>query len=123
MDINVAFNKETRGTGVGVLPIQQILFKSQFEQDKFNYKTILKGSNKFLPKCWATSRMSLGDLPSTSREFKIGGRPSSNWTSTTAPITAIILPTASPPAGVVEVVFGAAAEAAAAADTGLSVET
>lgn len=65
--------------------------------------------------------MSLGDLPSTSREFKMGGRPSSNWTSTTAPMTAIILPTASVPAA--GVVFGAAAEAAAAAETGLSVET
>ena len=97
--------------------------KIQFEQDKFNYKTILKGQYNSLPKCCATSRMSLGDLPSTSKEFKIGGRPSSNWTSTTAPITAIILPTAGAPAGVVDVVFGAAAEAAAAAETGLSVET
>ena len=97
--------------------------KIQFDQDKFNYKTILKGQNKFLPKCWATSRMSLGDLPSTSKEFKMGGRSSSNWTSTTAPITAIILPTASAPAGGVEVVLGAAAEVAAAAETGLSVET
>ena len=95
----------------------------QFDQDKFNYITILKEQRKFLPKCCATSKMSLGDLPSTSKEFKIGGRPSSNWTSTTAPMTAIILPTASAPAGVVEVVFGAAAEAAAAAATGLSVET
>ena len=41
----------------------------------------------FLPKCWATSKISLGDLPSTSKAFKIGGKLLSNWTSTTAPIT------------------------------------
>ena len=68
--------------------------------------------------------MSLGDLPSTSSEFRIGGRASSNCTSTTAPITAMILPTApGAAAGAAEPAFGAAADAAAAADTGLSVET
>ena len=52
----------------------------------------------------------------------MGGRPSSNCTSTTAPITAIILPTAPGfVAGGAVVVLGAGA--AAAADTGLSVET
>ena len=40
-----------------------------------------------LPKCWATSKMSFGDLPSTSKALRIGGRLSSNWTSTTAPMT------------------------------------
>lgn len=44
------------------------------------------------PKCWATSNTSLGDLSLTSRAFRMGGRPSSNCTSTTAPITATILP-------------------------------
>ena len=40
-----------------------------------------------VPKCWATSRISFGDLPSTSKAFKIAGKASSKWTSTTAPIT------------------------------------
>ena len=34
-----------------------------------------------------TSRMSLGSRFSTRRAFRISGRPSSNWTSTTAPMT------------------------------------
>lgn len=46
----------------------------------------------FLPKCWATSKISLGDLLETSKAFKIAGKVSSNCTSTTAPITATILP-------------------------------
>ena len=41
----------------------------------------------FLPKCWATSKMSFGERPSTSSALRIGGKPSSNCTSTTAPIT------------------------------------
>lgn len=36
--------------------------------------------------------MSRGERPVTSRPFKMGGRFSSNWTSTTAPMTATILP-------------------------------
>lgn len=36
--------------------------------------------------------MSLGDLPSTSKAFRIGGKPSSNCTSTTAPITDTMRP-------------------------------
>merc|ERR1711944_239975 len=35
----------------------------------------------FSPRCWATSRMSLGSLPTTVRALRISGRPSSNWTS------------------------------------------
>merc|ERR1719309_255680 len=46
----------------------------------------------FSPKCWATSRTSLGDLFVTSRALRISGSPSSNWTSTTAPMTATIWP-------------------------------
>lgn len=42
----------------------------------------------FSPKCWATSKIRRGVRFSTSRAFKIGGRLSSNWTSTTAPMTA-----------------------------------
>uniref|UniRef100_A0A1B0CLT8 Uncharacterized protein n=1 Tax=Lutzomyia longipalpis TaxID=7200 RepID=A0A1B0CLT8_LUTLO len=50
----------------------------------------------FSPKCWATSRTSLGLRPSTSNAFKIGGRFSSNCTSTTAPITATTRPLLAP---------------------------
>ena len=46
----------------------------------------------FSPKCWATSRTSLGERPPTSKALRISGRPSSNCTSTTAPITATIWP-------------------------------
>ena len=44
------------------------------------------------PRCYATSRINLCVVPSTSNAFKIGGKPSSNYTSTTAPITYVILP-------------------------------
>ncbi|RNA10541.1 hypothetical protein BpHYR1_045639 [Brachionus plicatilis] len=40
--------------------------------------------------------MSLGDLPSTSKAFKIGGSPSSNCTSTTAPMTDTTRPLLTP---------------------------
>lgn len=46
----------------------------------------------FSPRCWATSSTSLGLLFCTSNALRIGGRASSNCTSTTAPITATILP-------------------------------
>merc|ERR1719348_1035228 len=51
----------------------------------------------FSPKCWATSSTSLGDLLETSKAFRISGSPSSNWTSTTAPMTATIWPWFLPP--------------------------
>ena len=44
----------------------------------------------FSPKCCATSKTNLGDLSATSNALRISGRPSSNCTSTTAPITATI---------------------------------
>lgn len=44
------------------------------------------------PKCWDTSNTNLWFKPSTSKAFKICGNPSSNWTSTTAPITWDIFP-------------------------------
>lgn len=53
----------------------------------------------YLPKCWATSKTSLVSLPCTSRAFRMGGNPSSNWTSTTAPMTATIRPVAAPAFG------------------------
>lgn len=53
----------------------------------------------YLPKCWATSKTSLLSLPCTSRAFRMGGNPSSNWTSTTAPMTATIRPVAVPAFG------------------------
>lgn len=39
------------------------------------------------PKCWATSNTSLEEWSRTSSAVRIGGKPSSNLTSTTAPIT------------------------------------
>lgn len=48
----------------------------------------------FLPRCWATSKTSLDSRPDTSRALRMGGRPSSNWTSTTAPMTATMRPLA-----------------------------
>jgi len=48
----------------------------------------------FSPRCWATSRVSALPLLSVSRAFKISGRSPSNCTSTTAPITWVILPVA-----------------------------
>lgn len=48
-----------------------------------------------LPRCCATSSTSLLSRPATSSALRMGGRPSSNWTSTTAPITATIRPLAS----------------------------
>ena len=42
----------------------------------------------FSPMCWATSRTRRTSWPSTSRAVRMGGSsPSSNWTSTTAPMT------------------------------------
>ena len=76
---------------------------------------------ELIPRCCATSKMRRGFRPSTSKAFKMGGNFSSNWTSTTAPITAMIFP--------VDPGFAAGAElevlgaVAAAAETGLSVET
>ncbi len=46
------------------------------------------------PRCWATSSTSRAPLLSVSSAFRISGRWSSNWTSTTAPMTWVILPTA-----------------------------
>lgn len=45
-----------------------------------------------LPKCWATSRIRRGLRLLTSRAFRMGGSCSSNWTSTTAPMTATMRP-------------------------------
>ena len=42
------------------------------------------------PKCWATSKTSLVSVPCTSRAFRMGGSPSSNWTSPTTPVTATV---------------------------------
>lgn len=61
--------------------------------------------NQSLPKCWATSRISLGLLSCTSKAFNIGGRLSSNCTSTTAPMTATTRPLMAPAAAF----FGSAA--------------
>ena len=47
----------------------------------------------FSPRCWATSRISRLPLLSVSSAFKIAGRCSPNCTSTTGPITWVILPT------------------------------
>lgn len=66
-----------------------------------------------LPKCWATSKISLDSLPCTSKALRIGGNPWSNCTSTTAPITATMWPEATLAA--VLVVCVAASLAAAAA--------
>ncbi len=44
------------------------------------------------PKCCATSSTTLRGLSCTSRAVRIGGRPLSNFTSTTAPITVAICP-------------------------------
>ena len=41
----------------------------------------------FSPKCWATSSTNRTECPWTSSAVKIGGKPSSNLTSTTAPMT------------------------------------
>lgn len=62
-----------------------------------NLYTIL--NKVYLPKCWATSKTSLVSRPCTSRAFRMGGRPSSNWTSTTAPMTATMRPVAAPAFG------------------------
>ncbi|URE41809.1 hypothetical protein MUK42_13250 [Musa troglodytarum] len=51
----------------------------------------------FSPKCCATSRTSRIWLSSTSSAVRIGGRPSSNLTSTTAPITWQTFPIAPAP--------------------------
>lgn len=53
----------------------------------------------YSPKCWATSKTSLVSLPCTSKAFRMGGSPSSNWTSTTAPMTATMRPVAAPAFG------------------------
>ena len=53
----------------------------------------------FSPRCCETSNTSLGDLPATSSALRIAGRPSSNCTSTTAPITATICPLLTAAAG------------------------
>ena len=60
-----------------------------------------------LPRCCATSSTSLGVRFCTSRALRMGGSPSSNWTSTTAPITATTRPLAAAAPG-----FAAAAAAA-----------
>jgi hypothetical protein len=44
------------------------------------------------PKCCATSKTNRIELSNTSNAVKIGGRPSSNLTSTTAPMTWQTLP-------------------------------
>lgn len=73
----------------------------------FKHNKLFTTPKKFyLPKCWATSKTSLLSLPCTSKAFRIGGNPSSNWTSTTAPMTATIRPVAVP-------AFGAADDCAA----------
>merc|ERR1719472_553511 len=46
--------------------------------------------------------MSLGSLPTTVRALRISGRPSSNWTSTTAPMTETTWPLCPSTAGVTE---------------------
>lgn len=46
----------------------------------------------FPPRCCDTSKTNLWLNPSTSNAFRICGNPSSNWTSTTAPITWEIFP-------------------------------
>jgi len=48
----------------------------------------------FSPRCWATSSTSLGVRFCTSKALRIGGRASSNCTSTTAPMTATTFPCA-----------------------------
>lgn len=50
--------------------------------------------SSYSPRCCATSRTSLDSRPATSRAFRMGGRSSSNWTSTTAPMTATMRPAA-----------------------------
>jgi len=50
----------------------------------------------FSPRCWATSSTSLGVRFCTSKALSIGGRASSNCTSTTAPMTATTFPCAPP---------------------------
>jgi len=59
----------------------------------FSYRNSFgPGCELYLPKCWATSRMRRGDRSDTTRALRMGGSWSSNWTSTTAPITATIRP-------------------------------
>jgi len=50
----------------------------------------------FSPRCWATSSTNLGVRFWTSKALRIGGRASSNCTSTTAPMTATTFPCAPP---------------------------
>src|SRR6188472_2806142 len=52
------------------------------------------------PRCWATSSTRRLPLFSVSSAFRISGRWSWNWTSTTAPMTWVILPTAALAMGV-----------------------
>ncbi len=59
------------------------------------------------PKCCATSSTTLRGLSCTSRAVRIGGRPFSNFTSTTAPITVEICPILPAPVKSAEVVSAA----------------